>query len=425
MLNFKYIVAFMFLLFTSALPAQVDNDALLARASRAAQSANYAEAQTIVLQVLAVDSVRTDALVMMANLNFWSGENEKALLWIEKANIQQPRDDDFYSSYMNILIANKKFSELLLIAERAKNDVYRDALNLLQKRMIAYNELGKYEQTYEAYKSTDDKEVKQQPAIQGLVAIALEQLQKSALTIGYSIDMFSKNAGPQHLASVGYSYKPNRNTYGVGVNYANRFGLNDLQVETTNYLYVADRHYIYANFGMGLNYTLFPQHRIGLEYYFPISAKLESSVGGRYLHYYNVDNDPHNTEKRDVFIVTGHLGGYIGEGWLAFRPFWVIKKDMQSLSMSLKYRKYGKTVRDFWGVELLAGNSPDDMYSTTTESGFNELSSYKIRIEKSWRLNQSSDLLLAAAYGYEQFVVPGGSEFRSRLAIDVSYRIKF
>jgi YaiO family outer membrane protein len=423
-LIFKYIYILLLLQTTACvLYAQTNNDDLLGRASRAAQGGKYAEAKEIVMQVLTTDSLRTDALVMLANLNFWEGNNEIALQWIEKANEQKPRDDEFYSTYMNILLANKKFNELIAITDKAVIDIYRDELNLLQKRMIAYNQLANYEQAYESYKRTNDKATKQNPAIQALLAETLEQLQKSSINASYSIDMFN-NASAQHLASVGYNYKPNKNTYGISINYANRFGMSDFQIETTNYLYVTDRQYIYANFGHGTNYKLFPQYRIGLEYYFPISKLIESSLGGRYLHYYNADNDPLNTIKRDVFIATGHLGAYIGEGWLAVRPFWVIKKDMQSLSLSLKYRKYGKSVGDFLGAELLVGNSPDDMYSIS-QSGFNELTSYKLRFEKSWRLNPSSDLIFAPAYGYEQYVLGTSKAFRSRFVIDIAYRLKF
>lgn len=423
-LIFKFIYI-LFLLQATAIVvhAQTNNDDLLAKASRAAQNGKYTEAKEIVMQVLATDSLRTDALVMIANLNFWEGNNEIALQWIEKANEQKPRDDEFYSSYMNILLVNKKYVELIATADKAVTDIYRDELNLLQKRMIAYNQLGNYEQAYESYKNTNNKTTQQHPAIQALLVETVEHLHKSSINASYSIDMFS-NASAQHLASVGYNYKPNKNTYGISVNYANRFNMSDVQIETTNYLYVSDRQYIYANFGHGINYKLFPQYRIGLEYYFPISKLIESSVGGRYLHYFNEDNDPFNTIKKDVFIVTGHLGVYVGEGWLAVRPFWVIKKDMQSLSMSLKYRKYGKSIGDFWGIELLAGNSPDDMYSIS-QSGFNELTSYKIRLEKSWRLSPSSDLIIAPAYGYEQNAVGQTTAFRSRFVFDIAYRFKF
>lgn len=406
------------LTFTLSAVSQQNNDSILAQASKLAQAKNYAQAKEMVLRVVDNDSMRTDAVVMVANLDFWSGNNEGALTWIEKAKNKNAKDEDFYTAYMNILLVNKKYAELLLVTESAKTDGYKNEVNLLQKKMLAHQQLGKsnMEKVYESYKEIKDNSVKQNPAIQSILSETLKEIQKNTITANYSIDMFS-NRSAQHLASIGTNTKSKINSFGLNINYANRFNQSDLQIETTNYLHINKLNYIYFNYGYGVNNNLFPKHRFGLEYYFPIAEKIETSLGGRYMNYINViDNE--------VYIVTGHLGTYIGDGWIGLRPFWVIKKNMQSLSFSLKYRKYGESTRKYWGAELMVGNSPDDMYSIS-QSGFNDLTSYKIRLEKSWMLGPNSDLVFAPAYGYEEYALGPTTKFRSRFVLDFIYRFNF
>lgn len=412
--TFKFLILFcLFHTVVMVSTAQVNNDSLLSSASLLAKNGDYNKAKDIVYAVVRNDSTRSDALVMLANLNFWTGENKSALYWIDKASSMKATDSDFYTSYLNILLANKKYTQLLEVADKSVADGYSDQLNLMQKSLIALQQLGNYTKALELYNSITDESIKLHPSVLAIIDKMNDQIHKKSLVINYSIDVFS-NANPQHLAGIAYAYKPKRNSYGFGVNYANRFSQSDVQVETTNYLYLSDSRYVYTNYGFGINSTLFPRHRAGLEYYFPVTDKLESSLGGRYLTYSSISDNK-------VYILTGHLGGYIGKGWMALRPFWVIKDDLQSLTVSLKYRKYGKRSRDFSGIELLVGNSPDDMYSIS-QSGFNNLKSYKIRFERSWRIDSKSDLIIAPAYSYEQFARGLLIDFRSRFGMEFSYR---
>lgn len=415
-LNKLLILYFSIQIFSFPIYAQQNNDSLLSVVAGLAQEGDYVQANEIALRVMQSDSTRTDALVVIANLNFWMSKNDSALIWIQKADSLKATDDDFYSSYLNILLVNKDYEQLLKIAQRAHADNYSNAVNLLQKQLVAYQGLLKYKEAIELYDAHEDENAKEDHAVKALIEEILLKFQNNLISINYSIDMFS-NRDPQHLLSFDFSYKPKINTHGFTINYASRFGLADLQVETTNYIYLASRHYMYLNYGLGVNAVLFPRHRIGLEYYFPISKFIEASLGSRFLSY-------SNTISEKVYILTGHLGGYVGDGWIGLRPFWVIKKDIQAFSVSLKYKHYGKSKFDYWGAELLVGNSPDDMYSIT-QSGFNDLQSYRARFEKSWMIDKTSSLFFAPSFGIEQYVQGVDALYRSRFTFDFGYRYKF
>jgi hypothetical protein len=109
---------------------------------------------------------------------------------------------------------------------------------------------------------------------------------------------------------------------------------------------------------------------------------------------------------------------------VSFRPFFVIKNNQKSLTFASKYRLYESNPANFWSFEIVLGNSPDDMY-TTAQGSFNELMSYRLKVEKNFSVGQSSELLLGLSYVLEQ--IPQGETFnnRNRFVIDLSYRYKF
>jgi len=170
---------------------------------------------------------------------------------------------------------------------------------------------------------------------------------------------------------------------------------------------------MYLNYGFAFGNLLFPRHRLGFEYYVPLTHKTEVSLGGRYMNYPN----------SGVLILTGHMGRYIGKSWLSLRPFYVFttQSNKQSISLIGNYRLYSKNELDFWGLELGFGNSPDDRYSISQTGGFNQLTAYKIKIEKSLRLSQVSDLRIGIGYAREEFFT---NQFRNRYTVEMGYKLR-
>ena len=225
------------------------------------------------------------------------------------------------------------------------------------------------------------------------------------------------NTKPQHLASLGYSFPIGDNNLGFRANYANRFGLNGVQLESDFYLKFLNKQYMYFNYGYAFNSVLFPTHRFGFEYYLPVTSNIEASIGGRYLNY----------PGSNVVIGTGHIAGYFGKSWLSLRPYYVYDfkspTNTESASLILNYRLYGKTEIDYWGVELGVGNSPDQFFSNSVSNTaeFNQLSAYKIKLEKNFMLDRVSDFHIGLGYSYEEF---NKNQFRNRFTVELGYKIR-
>ena len=185
----------------------------------------------------------------------------------------------------------------------------------------------------------------------------------------------------------------------------------------TGYKKLRSKNYWYMNYAYAFNGNLFAKHRIGLEYFFKTKNETETSLGARYLFY------PLAIDK-DIWIATGSIGFYIKNSWLSVRPHFVIREDQTSLSFSAKYRIYKENILEYTSFELGFGNSPDDIY-TSTSGSFNQLMSYRFRAEKSKVINKKSQLVLAAAIMQEQYTIGTDISSRFRFIFDVGYRFRF
>ncbi|MBP7369272.1 MAG: YaiO family outer membrane beta-barrel protein [Paludibacteraceae bacterium] len=377
----------------------------------------YEESINDANRALQNDSSRADIYVFTANVYSWSHKNDSALIFIEKAKKMNYLNDDFYSSYLNILLRSNNYQTLAKAGEEAEKNGYSNTKDLLTKQLIAYRETREYEKGIKLAEQDKYKQFLANDTIDQLYTALLLDKRINLISILYSLDMFD-NVDPHHLVTIGYSRKISTyNTFTADLYYANRFSKNDFLIELNDYWTIYKKNYLQVGFGYASNANFFPRYRMGIEYFFMPVDKWEASLGGRYMNYPNAAN-------KDVFIFTGSIGNYFGNNWLSIRPFYVLQNDLQSLSVVLKYRLYGKSPMNFWGLEAGVGNSPDDIL-TTSQSSFNELMSYHIKVEKNFKLNRISDFNIRLGYMYEQINQNSTKLYRNRYMVEAGYKYRF
>ncbi len=397
--------------------AQTNVDSLLNAAIQKAQQGKYQESLHDANRALQNDSSRADIYVFAANVYSWSQKNDSALIFIEKAKDMNYLNDDFYSSYLNILLRSGDFETLGKAGKEAEKNGYSDTKDLLTKQLIAYRETREYEKGIKLAEHEKYKHYLANDTIDQLYTSLLLSKRTNLIALSYSLDMFD-NIDPHHLVSIGYSKKiATGNTLAADIYYANRFSKNDFLIELNDYWTIYKKNYLQVGFGYASNANFFPRYRMGIEYFFTPADKWETSLGVRYMNYPNAAN-------QDVFIFTGSVGNYVGNNWISIRPFYVLQNDLQSLSVVLKYRLYGKSPMNFWGLEAGVGNSPDDIL-TTSQSSFNELMSYHIKVEKNFKLNRISDFNIRLGYMYEQINQNSTKLYRNRYMVEAGYKYRF
>nr|WP_321379102.1 YaiO family outer membrane beta-barrel protein [uncultured Bacteroides sp.] len=361
-------------------------------------------------KALGAEPARGDLMVVIANNYAWQEKTDSALIYLEKAKQINYYNDDLFDSWLNVLLWSHRYESLLETCRVAEQYKYSHTENLLRKKMLAYTELRDYDEGIELFKAPGNKEFLKLDDISYMYNNLIMKRNTNVVQAFYSIDCFDHNA-PQHLANLGYAFKVGKHSLALRANYADRYHMNDVLLESDFYLQMNNKSYMYFNYGYAFDASLFPRHRAGYEYYMPLEYKMEASLGARYMKYIS----------SEVFIATGHLEKYMGNHWVAFRPFYVMQDNGNSFTLLANYRFYGKNPLNYWGVELTYGNSPDDSRATMENSAFNNLDAYKIKLERSFMLNSISDVRIGIGYTREEYIT---SKFRNRYLIEVGYRFR-
>ncbi len=275
--KFQLIVFLIMLASTGFLQAQTNVDSIFAVAIEKAHGGAYAAAIREAKTALSADTARGDICVFLANVYSWSQKNDSALLFIDKAKKLNYLNEEFYDSYLNILLRSGKYEELEAACEEAEKNNYGDTKNLLTKKLIAYAQTGAYDKGISLFKDEKNKVYLQEKTIDELYTSLLMKQRTNLLSVNYSLDMFDNN-DPQHLFSLGNAMQFKNRNIGLNANYAHRFGKNDVQIELNDYSVIYKKNYLYFNYGYALTGDLFPRHRTGLEYYFAISKHWDGSL---------------------------------------------------------------------------------------------------------------------------------------------------
>jgi YaiO family outer membrane protein len=418
----KLKITLLILLFTvlnSVLIAQINSDSIFQVAINQVKNNQFHPAIYNAKKALEVNPNRGDILIFIGNIYSWENQNDTAMIYINQARNLNYKHDDFYEAWLNVLLRKHEFNTLLNACAEAEQNNYTNTEDLIRKRMMAYYELKMYDKGIGLIENPENKKYLDSKLINNLYSELLIKRNTKLISAYYVLDMFS--GGPatasQHLASLGYSFPVGANNLGFRANYANRFGMSGVQLESDFYLKLQNKQYIYFNYGYAFNSVLFPTHRAGLEYYFALPAKMEASIGGRFMNY----------PTSNVLIATGHIEKYVDNSWFSLRPFYVYAfktpNNTESFSLLADYRLFGKTALDYWGLEIGVGNSPDQFYSNavTNSAEFNQLSAYKIKLEKNFMLNRISDFHLGLGYSDEEYRL---NNYRNRFTVELGYKIR-
>jgi YaiO family outer membrane protein len=389
---------------------KINTDSLFRIAINQAKSSQYIKAISTAKQVKEILPERDDISIFIANVYAWKGDYDSAKVFINHAYEQNPKSQELYDSWLNILLWNSEYEKLLTTADLAVKNDYKNHYNLTLKKLYAYKYLGEYGKGVDMFANGQNSQLLDSSKIHNVYRDMLLKHHKNTITAYYSIDLFDhNNPSPQHLAFIDYAFKIKKNTLVPRINYANRYAINGLQLEVDYYHLLKKGKYLYFNYGASVLNNLFPKHRAGAEFYFPLPAHFEASVGLRYMYF----TDNH------VFTLTGHIAKYIQSFWLSFRPYYSIAKAGNTFSTVINARKYAKNPLNFWGLELGYGNSPDDRYLVDPTGARYRLTSYRAKLEKNLMVGEKDDLRLSLGYTYEETLE---NTYRNRYTIEIIFK---
>lgn len=391
--------------------AQINTDSLFMVAIEQSRAEDYDNAIINARKVLEIHPDRADVAVFIANVYSWDRNYNLAKFYINSAYDLKPESEILYDSWLNILLWNAEYDQVLRTANTAEKNRYKNKYNLALKRLIAYKYLNDFDAAADMFKDGKNEELLDSLHINSLARELIIKSKTHTISAYYAIDLFDNNdPKPQHLAYIDYAFPiKKKNTLIFRLNYANRYDENALLLEADYYQILKKSKYLYFNYGASIYNNLFPKHRAAAEFYFPLKRHFEASVGARYMYF------PSN----NVFTLTGHISKYAGYYWIALRPYFTYQDAGNSFSFVANVRRYGKTTLSYWGLELGYGNSPDERYILDPSGDYFNLNSYRVKLEKNFMVGKTDDLRVSFGYSYEETVK---SLFRSRYTIEIIYK---
>ena len=415
MLNLKYrfhLILSVVLFLTADLSAQINADSILMTAIEQSRRNDYENALLNARKVLNADPLRCDVNVFVANLYAWQKNFDSSKVYIKKAYKIDPGNSELYDTWLNILLWNKEFDELLRTTHIAVSNGYSDYYNILLKQLSACKNTGSYSEADEILSKRENEPFLDSIPVINLYREILLLKKHDILTAYYSLDYLPANdPAAQHLAFIDYAFRIRQNSLIVRLNYANRFNRNDLQPEADYYLIMKNSRYIYLNYGYSFSGDLFPRHHAGFEYYLSLKNDYEASLGARYLYFTN----------NHAGMITASVSRYIKSTLISIRPFVVFSKPGNSVSFVADIRRYMKLPLSYWNLEFGYGNSPDERFILNQTENYYQLDSYRMKLSKNIVIGRINELKLSLGYAYEEYKT---DDFINRYTFEAIFRYR-
>ena len=412
-MKIKYLIACCIFLIAFVIQCYGQTDSLMRVAKELIKQDKYTEAERIYNGILSKND-NNDARFALGLLYSWSKQYDKARATFTTVLKARPESKEVYIAALNNELWADNYSAVLVLAEKSKS-IFPEDPDILIREAKALNYLHRSDDAVILLKGYLKKDKNNLDIKELLETIQTGNLLNS-IGISYTYDYFN-NASPWQLTYIQYKRKTKFGSLIGRFNYASRYGgTTGYQMEVDAYPKLSSKSYAYLNVGYSPG-TLFPVFRLGMDYNRSLPSAFEASLGFRYLDF----------KSSNVMIYTGHIGKYIGNYWIAFRPYIVPDSGRVSISGQLTVRRYFSTANDYIGLQIGYGTSPDDRYRLLTLSsggiGYNNrLIGYSTRISYNHIFNKRWIFNVSGAYANEEYIT---SQFRSDITFDIGFNFLF
>ncbi len=328
---------------------------------------NFKSGREELRKVLDEDFDNSDAIFAMVDLEKWAGDLKKAIFYCEYGQSFFPNNEAFLVQKVSLLQELGDESKSLQVLDELMelNPSNEDGLALMNKykssRMI-YKAI--YEHDYEYFDEPYTRKWH-------LSSFQLARRNSWGTLIG------KINLGD--IISDGESFWSNEVAK---------------QFEVDAYPRVSKKSYAYLNYGYSPD-NLFPTHRAGTELYHKLPKAFEVSGGMRFLHF---NSDGGN---KNIYIYTASVGKYYRNYWFSFRTYLTPNNGNVSQSYWLTTRRYLRDSKNYIGLELATGVSPDESRGNFSSVDVYKYKSRKFRLSYQDRLG-TDRLLYLLKFGYER-----------------------
>ena len=240
----------------------------------------------------------------------------------------------------------------------------------------------------------------------GLRAI-ISRKKKNAISASYlNISTYDPGLSPIHYGYVEYLRRFTKSTIIGRANIGYRNGETEGQAEV-DYYHTFKRSYLYTNAAVSNGEFIFPELRLGAEYYFAPMGSFDFSLGARYMSF----------KDADVTLLTGQAAYRYRQYSLGYRPYYDI--DTQLMSHVVSIERTDEAKENLIRVDLQYGNVPYlYIYSNNTQP----LKAYRAGLQYQHRFGNDFFVRPIFLYEYEEYFP---ESYRHRFNCQVIFTKRF
>lgn len=347
-LRLKLLVLFIPLFIQCYAQKAFNGDSLYALARDNAFTGNHPIAIEQCDTILAHYPDYTDVKILKARLNSWDKNYPIAQEILAKVIAEKPDNLDAHKAITDNALWGNNYEDAILFATRGII-IDQNNVELLLKKAKAQIQLKRWADAEKTIAIINQIS----PDNQEAAALSKDiELRRRANTLAlYNLhDWFASVYGQRNLLSLEYKRNTDLGPVLGRVNYANRFGFNELQYEADFYPRLTKTLSGYLNYGFSPDNNLFPHHKLGAELFYSFPKKITASLGIRYMIF----------SQRNLLSYTGSISIYRGKYWLGARAFITPTSQKTGESVFLFARRFLKNDQNYITLILGQGVSPEN-----------------------------------------------------------------
>jgi len=323
-----------------------------------------------ICQSILSQGFNADVAVLMARTYAWDGQSDSTRILLNQVLLKYPDNMDALDAFSDVEYWSENYVKALEYCDLAlKKDSTAEGF-LLKKARILHSS-GQDEGAILILTKLIRINPAHTEALKKLQEYRLD-MQRNSIMLSYTLDLFEKdfNRDPWQITALSYGRKTRQGSVIARVNLAERYGNRGFQGEVDAYPKIGENNYGYLNYGYSPS-SVFPKHRLGLEWYHNFPKAFEGSLGIRILKF----------DSSFVDIYTATLCKYIGNYWISSRVYVTPDTSGTSFSGQLQMRRYFSDAENYFGLRLSYGVSPDDNRNLIDSNQKLALKTRSVRLE--------------------------------------------
>lgn len=304
-----------------------DVDAAFQQARELASDGNYSDARDLSYAILEIAPRYHGVRVFIARTYAWENRFREARSELKKVTSTAPDYDEAHAAFADIEFWSGNLQPALLHITKAIQ-LQDDVPSYHIRRAQIHIELQQYSLAKKSLSRARSLDPGENRVSQLEDEIANIQ-QRNILAAGNRYDHFDNDLPSRNQLFVEYHRVTNRGPVIARLNYADRASLNEFQSEIEAYPTLNNKWYAYLNIGYSSG-SLFPELSMSTEIYRTLPAAFELSLGLRYMKF----------SRDEVVIFTGSLSKYWKSWYFNLKPYLNTQDAGLTTSFNFTARKY-------------------------------------------------------------------------------------